>query len=271
MRQNVTLFLREYLAPGDSAKINVRYVPTAAMSDTGTITVAANGFPPERISLRGTGIPPAAVIAFSPVALNFGNVALNKTSELILTLSNPGVLDLSISSIFNNNPSFSITSGAPFTIQPNETRAIAVHFTPPFLGNQSDTLKIFSNDATNNPIRIPMTGSGVTATNVNDRAGLIPMVYQLGQNFPNPVSPPERGFAGNPSTTIRFETPKDGKARLAIYNLRGELVRTLVDGEMAAGYHQAAFDASGLASGIYFYRLEAGGAFTATRKMVLGK
>jgi hypothetical protein len=231
------------------------------VSDTGTITVSIGGHSPEKISVRGTGIPPATVIAFSPAMLNFGNVTMNKSSDLILTLSNLGVLDLSISSIFNSNPSFSIASGAPFTIPPNQTKTIVVRFMPSFLGNQSDTLKIFSNDATNSPARIPMTGSGVTATGVNDRVNILPERYQLAQNSPNPF---------NPTTTIRFETPTAGHVKVAVYNLRGEMVRTLINGEVAAGYHHITFDASGLASGIYFYRLEAG-SFTAMRKMLLGK
>jgi hypothetical protein len=90
----------------------------------------------------------------------------------------------------------------------------------------------------------------------------LPTAFSLAQNFPNPF---------NPATMIRFDMPTAGRAKLTIYNLAGELVRTLVDGEMAAGYHQVAFDGSYLASGIYFYRLEAGGAFIATQKMVLQK
>jgi len=57
---------------------------------------------------------------------------------------------------------------------------------------------------------------------------------------------------------------------LVIYNLRGELVRTLADDEMAAGYHHVTFEANDLAAGIYFYRMEAGN-YTMTRKMVLQK
>jgi hypothetical protein len=88
-----------------------------------------------------------------------------------------------------------------------------------------------------------------------------PASFHLAQNFPNPF---------NPTTTIRYELPVTANVRLTVYNLRGELVRTLVEAEMPAGYHKATFDASGLASGIYFYRLNAG-AFTATRKMALTK
>jgi uncharacterized delta-60 repeat protein len=94
-----------------------------------------------------------------------------------------------------------------------------------------------------------------------EESATLPANFSLTQNFPNPF---------NPTTTIGFEMPTAEKARLTIYNLRGELVRTLVDGEIPAGYHHITFDASGLASGIYFYRLEAG-VFAVTRKMVVGK
>jgi uncharacterized delta-60 repeat protein len=102
-----------------------------------------------------------------------------------------------------------------------------------------------------------------------DGAGMaLPTAFNLAQNFPNPFS--AHGTFGNPTTAIHFAIPTAGRARLAIYNLRGELVRTLVDGELAAGYHRATFNARGLASGTYFYRLDSGD-FTSTRKMVLQK
>jgi hypothetical protein len=88
-----------------------------------------------------------------------------------------------------------------------------------------------------------------------------PAIYDLAQNFPNPF---------NPATTIRFALPQPAKVKLAIYNLRGELVHTLAEGELPAGFHARTFDTTGLASGIYFYQLQAGD-FTATRKMVLAK
>ncbi|MGH7454039.1 MAG: T9SS type A sorting domain-containing protein, partial [bacterium] len=74
----------------------------------------------------------------------------------------------------------------------------------------------------------------------------------------------------NPTTTIRFSTPSACKVRLTVYNLYGEVVRTLVNGEMAAGDHLATFDGSDLASGVYFCRLEAG-ELIATQKMILAK
>lgn len=86
-----------------------------------------------------------------------------------------------------------------------------------------------------------------------------PVRYSLSQNYPNPF---------NPSTTIGFDLPQAGRVKLAVYNLTGELVSLLANGNFATGSHRVKFDASGLASGIYFYRLEGEG-FMATRKLAL--
>lgn len=88
-----------------------------------------------------------------------------------------------------------------------------------------------------------------------------PVSFALAQNFPNPF---------NPTTEIRFELQNAATAQLAVYNLMGAKVATLVDGPTAAGTHQVTFDASALASGVYFYTLEANGV-RETRKMLLTK
>jgi hypothetical protein len=96
---------------------------------------------------------------------------------------------------------------------------------------------------------------------------VIPTAYELSQNFPNPF---------NPATTIRYGLPQAEKVTLKVYNLLGAEVATLVNDEQKkAGYHAAIWDGrnqnGGLAaSGIYIYRLHAGGV-TMTKKMVLAK
>ncbi|MBD3408929.1 MAG: T9SS type A sorting domain-containing protein [Ignavibacteriales bacterium] len=99
-----------------------------------------------------------------------------------------------------------------------------------------------------------------TFTNVDERSDL-PTAYSLAQNYPNPF---------NPTTTIEFTLPEATTARVAIYDMLGREVAVLADGRMTAGVHRVEFDASALASGVYFYRLEAG-AFNAVRKMALMK
>ncbi len=88
---------------------------------------------------------------------------------------------------------------------------------------------------------------------------VVPASFSLSQNFPNPF---------NPSTTIQYSLPKAENVTLKIYNLLGEEVRTLVEDYQQAGKHSVQFNASNLASGIYFYRLQAG-SFVETKKMVL--
>lgn len=89
----------------------------------------------------------------------------------------------------------------------------------------------------------------------------IPNEYSLSQNYPNPF---------NPATNIKFSLPVSGFTTLNIYDASGKLVNTLVNSEMKAGVYQADFNASALASGIYFYTLSSGN-FIQTNKMVLVK
>lgn len=92
-------------------------------------------------------------------------------------------------------------------------------------------------------------------------AGELPKEFALGQNYPNPF---------NPTTQIEFALPEASHVRLMVYDMLGREVRRLVDGDLPAGVHQATFDGYGLASGMYFYSIEAG-AFRQVRQMLLVK
>ena len=81
------------------------------------------------------------------------------------------------------------------------------------------------------------------------------------QNYPNPF---------NPETTIHFTAPKAGHVRLAIYNLLGQEVAVLLNEHQAAGRYSVQFNASGLAGGVYIYRLSTNG-FEQSKKMMLLK
>jgi hypothetical protein len=72
----------------------------------------------------------------------------------------------------------------------------------------------------------------------------------------------------NPSTTIRFELPKSSVVSLTVYDMLGREVSVLVNERRNAGVHEVKFDGTGLSSGVYFYRLEAG-SFVLTRKLLL--
>jgi hypothetical protein len=87
----------------------------------------------------------------------------------------------------------------------------------------------------------------------------VPAVFTLRQNYPNPF---------NPSTTIRYELPQKSQVTLTLFNTLGQHVGTVVQGEKEAGYHEVKFDAGGLSSGVYFYRMTAG-SYVQTRKLLL--
>jgi hypothetical protein len=91
--------------------------------------------------------------------------------------------------------------------------------------------------------------------------GEVPQTYSLEQNYPNPF---------NPVTNIKFSVPRDGDVTLKIYNSAGMLISTQAEGFFKAGYYNADFNASNLASGVYFYTLSAAD-FVDTKKMVLVK
>jgi hypothetical protein len=95
----------------------------------------------------------------------------------------------------------------------------------------------------------------VTTSATENRAS----VFSLEQNYPNPF---------NPTTQIGFGVRGSGFVSLKVFDVLGNEVATLVDGFLSAGNYSRTFDASQLASGVYFYRLSAG-SFVATKKLVI--
>jgi photosystem II stability/assembly factor-like uncharacterized protein len=89
----------------------------------------------------------------------------------------------------------------------------------------------------------------------------IPSEFSLSQNYPNPF---------NPSTKIRFELPKSSFTKLAVFDITGKEIETLVSENMHTGTYEYEWNAVNMPSGVYFYKLEADG-FTETRKMILIK
>ena len=100
----------------------------------------------------------------------------------------------------------------------------------------------------------------VVISSISDIAGL-PTVFALDQNYPNPF---------NPSTTIRYGLPNRSHVTLTVFNTLGQQITVLQSGDREAGYHEVRFDGTGLSSGVYFYRIQAG-EFVQTRRLVLLK
>jgi hypothetical protein len=98
-------------------------------------------------------------------------------------------------------------------------------------------------------------------TGINNQESLSPRSFELNQNYPNPF---------NPSTTISYSIPQQSVVTLKVYDILGNEVATLVNEVQQVGNHIITFNAGKLTSGIYFYKLTAGG-FVQTKKMILMK
>ncbi|MGA2668974.1 MAG: T9SS type A sorting domain-containing protein [Ignavibacteria bacterium] len=105
------------------------------------------------------------------------------------------------------------------------------------------------------------TRACLTTTGFSNNNNQIPKTYALQQNYPNPF---------NPTTVIRYSIPQNSAVKLTIYDMTGRAVKTLVNQVMNSGNYEVNFDASNIASGVYFYKLEAG-SFVSTKKMTLIK
>ena len=115
----------------------------------------------------------------------------------------------------------------------------------------------------NNPQEWSFTWIGDQATILSNdnEAPIAPEVFALYQNYPNPF---------NPVTNIKFSLPENQKVSLGIYSVTGRLVETLVNENRVAGFHTIQWNAGRHASGVYFYRLDAG-VNSKTQKMILLK
>jgi hypothetical protein len=142
----------------------------------------------------------------------------------------------------------------------------------------SDTsIQVLGSELANFSVTLPAYGSAVYTISTEEQTVVLPPIppivsvdeetnaqpddYNLYQNYPNPF---------NPSTTIRYSIIQPDIVRIKIYDILGREVKTLVNELKQAGSYEVQFDAKGLASGIYLYRIETG-SFIQTKKMILLK
>ncbi len=123
-------------------------------------------------------------------------------------------------------------------------------------GNTSKATEVYAGTSTGEILKLDNP-----ATDVETEVVEVPVEFALEQNYPNPF---------NPATTIQYSIKDAGEYSLRIYNILGQQVLTLVNGQIDAGTHKINFNASRLSSGIYFYQL-AGKNVNITKKMVLLK
>ena len=258
----------------ETYNFSAEFMPTTAgLKDVNILIIHnATGTPASPVYVRmiGTGfVVPPPIFKITPESHDFGLVDTDKTVEKVFVLENLGESDLLINSIsfsgVDENDFTHSATGLPWTITPSgNPRTFTVFFTPKTEGNKSADMIIFHNsDGMFDNVRL--TGEGA---DTSDEAEVIeiPRITALHSNFPNPF---------NPETTIRFALQNNEYVLIEIFNIRGQMIRTLVDYHRSAGEHQVVWngrDNSGnqVTSGIYFYRMRAG-EYQFIRRMVLMK
>ena len=158
-----------------------------------------------------------------------------------------------------------VMSTGPIDLQPDEVQEVVYAL---FMAQGTDRLNSITK-LKEKAAQIQAFYYGDETVDIEDNDLILPQKFDLKQNYPNPF---------NPTTTIKYTISSvvDGKfafttnVRLSIYNILGQEIVTLVNEQQKPGRYKIQFDASHLSSGIYFYRLIAGG-FTSAKKCVLMK
>ena len=194
-------------------------------------------------------------MSLSADSISFDSVPVGESETIIMNVTNVGQAELKITEFDWSLPAFDVAF-SDLNLSPGASIDVAISFSPTANQFYSDTLEIHSNAGF---AYVTLVGQGIIG--IEDEFGSVPAEYTLSQNHPNPF---------NPTTTIKYRLPLSGEVSLIVYNLLGEEVASLVNGTVPAGNHRVSWDASNVASGIYFYRLQAGD-FVQTRKMLLLK
>jgi hypothetical protein len=213
-------------------------------------------------------VPEAAIITVSERELDFGIVATGDTATHEFMIVNKGNTTLKAEIALpvpteDHDMVFSIIAGeGTYQLEPGSTHSVEIGFNPKAVRDYTE-LMLIMHDAQNEDavLEIQLAGSGKEGTSAEEEKAHKPDRVLLHQNYPNPF---------NPSTRIRYSLPEPAHVTVAVFDITGRHVATLVDGLMPAGEHGMDFDAGGLSSGIYVYRIQAGDVVR-TRRMSLVK
>ncbi|HOQ80236.1 MAG TPA: C25 family cysteine peptidase, partial [Candidatus Cloacimonadota bacterium] len=205
----------------------------------------------------GSGNTAFAYMNTDPI--EFGDVEINTSAEHNLRVVNFGQLmlvgQLSITGDFSS-------SIYTFSVSPDGYMEIPVTFAPTEEGDFTGELTITTNDPAHYSFNIALSGTSIPSSNDI----VIPLVTKLENNYPNPF---------NPETNIAFSLSEKGAVNIDIYNIKGQLVKHLVNEIMPAGRHSIMWNGrddnnKSVSSGVYFYRMQSK-SYAGTKKMLLMK
>ena len=233
--------------PIDGANQSVLTIPNVTLTHRGEYSVSAT-------NNAGTDVSNPAQLTVTSLTPLISDQPQSRTveqgSEFTLSVGAIGVAPLQYRWYHNNNQ-----IGDSDRITGSTTDSLRI--TDALIGDAGEYRVVVTNGAgsdTSQTVIVAVT----PVSSVRYQSG-IPEVFALHQNYPNPF---------NPSTQIRFDIPQEANVRLDIFNVLGQRIATLVDEYRTAGYYTEHFNAGHLASGLYFYRIQAGD-FTSVKKLML--
>ena len=205
--------------------------------------------------------PTFAELKVLPLKVEFDSTNVSEFTTQQVYIANIGTAQLNIDSITISDSRFSLSLNSN-SIESYSSKKAVLKFQPDSLMNYNALLKVYTNGGVK---EIVLTGIGNDNTvNVEDET-FTPFVFKLEQNYPNPF---------NPSTSIQYAISERQFVTLKVYDLIGKEIVTLVNEYKPAGSYEVEFNSvssiKNLASGIYFYRLQAGD-YVKTKKMTLLK
>lgn len=203
------------------------------------------------------GDDPQPGFDLSLLYLWFDSVLVGQSKTKSVRLWSSGNDTLKIFSVASTSADFTVGPVASM-IPPARSVEVEITFSPKKIGYHDGDI-VFDHNAEGTPKKFPVAGVGKNLTDVVLNEPNRPCRFALHQNYPNPF---------NPTTVIPFEIRESGFTTLRVYDVLSREIATLVSARLAAGRHEALFEARNLPSGVYFYRLETG-KFVETRRMIL--
>ncbi|HCY77083.1 MAG TPA: hypothetical protein DHV28_14265 [Ignavibacteriales bacterium] len=225
-------------------------VKTSGDVSIGNYVVTITGTGPNGTPVHKRNVTVTIVDAIVPVELTAFNASVNK-NEVVLDWSTATELnnlgfEIQRKSINSNYETLGFVNGKGTT-----TEFSNYSFTDKNVDAGTYTYRLMQKD---------FDGTFSYSQEVEVRVN-VPLEYSLDQNYPNPF---------NPTTTIRYAIPEDNFVSIKLYDILGNEVITLVNEQKQAGRYEMLFNASNIASGVYYYQISSGN-FTQTRKLMLMK
>jgi carboxypeptidase T len=233
--------------PAGTYTAALRLVPNIGEPITVPITMNVTTPPPPHIIVSQTSFTDTVAVGDSV----FQSFTISNTGGSLLTY---GVIDTAGTSWLSVSPAFGALDSGQTAVSAIIMRGTGLTPDSTYMA----TIYVVSNDPSTSSVPLNVTLRVTHPTAVREDEP-IPTTFALLQNYPNPF---------NPSTTFSFDIPYPSFAVLTIYNILGQEVAVLVNEEMNPGRYRVTWDAIGLSSGVYVYKLQAG-SFTDTKKLLL--